>query len=144
VNSLRPLGLSQRWLTAKDALADDIPAFTIYLAKERIGDARMALRHFDGNDQRTCYLGTIETRLGELAVLVELPPTEEAATSAVRDSASAIRALDASSYGFDGGRVEASLNAVTGYWTVSVDGEEIADGMSRDDALAIAHKQVES
>lgn len=143
MSPVRSIIAASRWLTAKDALAE-IPVFSIYLSKERIGDARMALHHLDSNDLRTCYLGTIETRLGELAVLVELPPTEEAASHAVRDSASALRALDATAYEFDGGRVVASLDSVTGFWSVAVDGDDVSIGLCRDDALAVAHKQVES
>jgi hypothetical protein len=143
VSPVRSIIASSRWLTAKDVV-DDIPVFTLYLEDERIGDARMALRHLDTNDLRTCYLGTIETRLGALVVMVELPPTEEEASHAVRDSASALRALDASAYEFDGGRVSATLDSVTGFWSVAVDGEDVAIGLGRDDALRVAHKQVES
>lgn len=143
MSPVRSIIASSRWLTAKDVV-EDVPVFTLYLENERIGDARLALRHLDTNDLRTCYLGTIETRLGELSLMVELPPTEEAASHAVRDSASAIRALDATAYGFDGGRVTATFDGVTGFWSVAVDGDDVAVGLGRDDALAVAHKQVES
>lgn len=131
--------------TPKIVEAFDGPAYvTFFLEGVRLGDARVSMAALDENHIRVCYLGSIETRLGTLSVMVELPPTEEAASHAVRDSASALRALDASSYGFDGGRVTATLDCVTGYWTVTVDGEAIAQCATQADALAVAHKQVES
>lgn len=130
-----------RWIGATTAL-DEPPCFTCYLAQERIGEARLALTRLDANHIRDLYMGRIETSLGELAVLVEVPPTGEALTRDAREDETAVRALDAVAYRFEN-EAEASLDAETGFWSVYTDaGGKIATGLTREDAIALAHKQV--
>lgn len=144
MSPVRSITVPARWLGLRTEAVEEVPCFSIYLANERIGEARMTLTDLGTNPIRTLYLGCFETRLGELAILVEVPPVGEAAVQAVLENETASRALDATSFSFDFGRVEATVDPVFGYWTVTVDGEAIAECASQADALAVAHKQVES
>ena len=133
------LDLPTRWMNAS-ALMDDVPNVTWFLDGGRIGEARLALQ-LDTNAIRTVYLGSLETRQGTLSVMIELPPQSEDGSRLARENASAMMALDCVRYEWESG-AEATLDASTGYWRVTMGGEVIADTASREDAIAIGHAQV--
>lgn len=122
---------------------DAVPNCTFFLAGVRLGEARLAMALLDENVVRTCYLGSIETRLGTLSVMCETPTQSEEAARAVRDAESALRALDACEVAFDNG-ARAVVDRVTGFWTVWLGGEAIAIGLDQATAFKKAHEQVES